>query len=388
MKRPKVCSRRATCGVRVIALAVGLISLGGAIASACNVPVFRYALERWRPDPYRVTLFHRGPLSDAQSALLRPLQDDGASVNVALHVVDVDDLQDDVDKKLFAAQSSPQLPWLTVQYPQSLRIEKTIWAGPLADGATARLIASPLRTELVRRLVAGQTAVWLMLECGQAAKDDAVAKQLEEELKKLAKTLELPELTSAPEDNLLSDAPLKVAFSLLRVPRGAAAEQPLIDQLLHSEQDLVDFSEPMVFPVFGRGRALLPLIGAGITPDNINESAAFLVGACSCEVKELNPGFDLLLSVDWDDVLFKGAAPPAILASRTTVVSDKPELVAIPVGAAAAIPAATSIPEESALEFYYEPIGLKYVILIGVASAAIAIFVAVKAVRLLSRQSP
>ena len=39
-------------------------------AHACNVPVFRFALERWRPDPYRLTVFHRGPLADAERALI------------------------------------------------------------------------------------------------------------------------------------------------------------------------------------------------------------------------------------------------------------------------------------------------------------------------------
>ncbi len=31
-------------------------------AWCCNVPVFRFALERWKPDNYEVILLHRGPL--------------------------------------------------------------------------------------------------------------------------------------------------------------------------------------------------------------------------------------------------------------------------------------------------------------------------------------
>jgi len=378
-------------GFRVAAVALCVIVTNFTVVSACNVPVFRYALERWHPDPYRVTLFHRGQLSEAQAALLRPFGEGAVSVNVSLRMVDADDLQDEADRKLFADQAAPQLPRLTVQYPQSLRIDKTIWAGPLELDATTRLLTSPLRTELVRRLTAGQTAVWLMLECGRPAKDDAVAKQLEDELKNVAETLDLPELTSAPEDNLLSNAPLQIAFSVLRVPRNVAAEQLLVEQLLNSEADLREFSEPMVFPVFGRGRALLPLIGAGITTNNIHESAAFLVGACSCEVKELNPGFDLLLAVDWNDVLFQGAAPPlAILAARSAVASDKPELVAIPVGVAAAATSTTAIaaPEESTLEFHYQAVGLMQLLPLGLALAAIVGVSAVTIVRLLRRRAP
>jgi hypothetical protein len=31
-------------------------------AVACNIPVFRYALERWRADSYEAVLFYRGRL--------------------------------------------------------------------------------------------------------------------------------------------------------------------------------------------------------------------------------------------------------------------------------------------------------------------------------------
>ncbi len=44
-------------------------------------------------------------------------------------------------------------------------------------------------------------------------------------------------------------------------------------------------------------------MGAGINADNLRESAAFVTGACSCQVKEQNPGFDLLLNADWNKLL-------------------------------------------------------------------------------------
>lgn len=339
MKRLANTNRHPAHRKKALALLLCALVGGAAVVQACNVPVFRYALERWHPDPYRATLFHRGPLSEAQQALLRPLEpasdkaSDKLPANVALRTIDVDTIEEEADRTLWAAQSGAELPWLAVQYPQSLRNDKSVCAVPLSEAGIGRLIDSPLRSELARRLADGQTAVWLLLESGQAEKDDAVAAQLTDELERLSHKLKLPELTEAPQDNLLSDAPLKVTFSLLRLPRGAEAEQPLVQMLLGSEPDLADLAEPMVFPVFGRGRALLPLIGAGITADNIHESAAFLVGACSCEIKDLNPGFDLLLAADWDVLLFKESPPADVVAARTKVASGKPELVAIPVGA-------------------------------------------------------
>lgn len=341
-------TQRPSTGRRLtIALAIGALVGGAALVQACNVPVFRYALERWRPDPYRATLFHRGPLSESQQALLRLLEASSSKspANLALRLVDVDEVPADADRALLAAQAEVPLPLLVVQYPQSLRNDKTVWASPLAEEGVGRLVDSPLRSELTGRLADGQTAVWLMLECGHAEKDDDVAAQLTDELEELSRKLKLPELTSEPQDNLLSDAPLKVTFSLLRLSRTAEAEQPLVQMLLGSEPDLAELGEPMVFPVFGRGRALLPLIGGGITADNIHQSAAFLVGACSCEIKDLNPGFDLLLTANWDVLLFKESPPPDPVAARTTVTPGKPELVAIPAGAIAS--QSTAIPEPS-----------------------------------------
>lgn len=368
MKHTPVIRWRTTRSVGTVALVIGALLVCAGIACACNVPVFRYALERWHPDPYRVTLFHQGPLTEAQQAHIRTSEQppSKADSNVTFRLVEVDTIADDTDRALFAAQSSPQLPWLVVQYPRDLRIEKSIWSGPLAGDVVDRLTTSPLRTELIHRLADGQTAVWLLLECGQAHKDDAAAVQLADELKQLSQRLQLPELTSAPEDALLSTAPLKVTFSLLRVPRNVATEQPLVEMLLGSEPDLIEFDEPMIFPVFGRGRALLPLVGAGITADNVHESAAFLVGACSCEVKDLNPGFDLLLAADWDFLLFKGAPPTEILTKRS---SGKPELVAIPSGTHPAQP--ESEPTESGSVSSIGPTYVAGVALVGLLLAVV-----------------
>ena len=39
-----------------------------AIASACSIPVFRYALERWDSDRFQVIIYHDGALSPEQAA--------------------------------------------------------------------------------------------------------------------------------------------------------------------------------------------------------------------------------------------------------------------------------------------------------------------------------
>lgn len=314
-------SSLALCGLVVIV----------ALAEACNVPVFRYALERWRADAYRVTVFHEGPLTAADKETLTALeeQQEKSRANVQVRTLDVADLTE-ADQQLLKSIPDAKYPLLTVQYPAPLTMEMPIWSQPLNATVTRQLLDSPLRKELLNRLVDGETAVWLLLECGDAEKNDTAAALLDQQLTKLAKELKLPELTDLPDDNLVAKTPLKLSFSTLRVPRGEA-EAALVQMLVNCESDLPGRDEPMVYPVFGRGRALLPLIGAGITADNIRNSAAFLVGACSCEVKDLNPGFDLLLTADWDELLSIDGQPLPIVKTRN-LPTGAPELVAIPPG--------------------------------------------------------
>lgn len=328
---------RATKFAALLATAILLSGVGA--AWACNVPVFRYAIERWRPDPYRAVLFHRGPLSADDRERIQPLEDqqEEALANFSIRTVDLDNLDEAseegaADAALFAALGKPEHSTLVVQYPLHLNIHKPVFVGEPGREAIAKLVDSPARQELTKRLAAGQTAVWLLLESGQPEQDDAAAALLEAELKKLEKTLELPELTTAPEDALLSSAPVAVGFSLLRVKRDDPAEQTLAAMLIHSESDLAERTDPMVFPVYGRGRALWGLIGPGITAKNIYDSASFLVGPCSCEVKELNPGFDLLLTADWDQLLSQSGIPLMAIETKATAPPAEAELVSIPAG--------------------------------------------------------
>ncbi len=321
-----------------------------AVALACNVPVFRFALERWRPDAYRITVLHRGPLNEAQRELLQPLEElrNKTHANLDFRAVDIVELEKEPNEGLItfpplSAEVGSRVKggesWLVVQYPEYLRIEVPVWNGPLNREAIDRLVDSPVRSELVRRLVEGQTAVWLLLESGDKDRDRAAADLLAEQMPELERTLKLPELTSEPDDELLAKTPFKVAFSVLRVPRDSALETAVAGMLIRCEPDLADRSDPMVYPVFGRGRALLPLIGAGITAKNIQDSAGFLVGPCSCQVKELNPGFDLLLSADWNSLLSQdGQQLTAIQSRRLAPASGDAELVPIPAGSRESLP--------------------------------------------------
>jgi len=285
----------------VLVRVAAVLALGAGTLPLCNVPVFRYALERWSASPYDAIVFHSGPLSDPEKAILRELRRSPAN----LDVVEVD-VSSPVDPS-FASLRPASLPTIVVRYPKSSPTSPSAWSAPLNAENARALVDSPARREMAKRLVSGQSAVWLLLECGDKAKDDSAAALLASELAALEKSLKLP--TPAIDDPpLLSELPLKIAFSMLRVSRADPAERAFVSLLLKSDDELEAAGQPVAFPVFGRGRALWPLMGKHFATEAFAEAGGFLTGACSCQAKELNPGLDLLVSFDWVEAL--AAAPP------------------------------------------------------------------------------
>jgi hypothetical protein len=296
-------------------------------ARACNVPVFRYALEHWAGEPYQVMLYHRGPLGAEDLARIEALEQ-ASPVRVQFRSIDL---------AVQACDERPErLPWLVVRYPASARPGEPVWQGPLDDGIAAGLLDSPCRRELARRLLAGDSAVWLMLDGGDVSTDDAVAARVEAASRRITAAMKLPALSQSAEDRIRDDVvPLKLSFSVLRVSRSDPAERLLVRMLLGSEPDLDGRTGPLVFPVFGRGRALYALAGAGISEANLTKAAEFLLAACSCKVKEAHPGVDLLLAADWP-------AAPDVTAPPAAETSEEP--VSVPLPAARPKPPAAPAP--------------------------------------------
>jgi hypothetical protein len=198
---------------------------------------------------------------------------------------------------------------MVVRYPETPADALPAWAGPLDSPEVRNLLDSPLRRQIASRLLGGESAVWVLVESGDKARDDAAASLLNEQLKKLEKALALPKVDPNDPDvqgpALRSSLPLKLIFSSARVSRSTPAEQLFVSMLLNCEKDKdrKPAAGPAIVPVFGRGRALGIISGKELTADSIGMAAAFLVGECSCQVKELNPGTDLLMAADWEALL-------------------------------------------------------------------------------------
>ena len=94
--------------------------------------------------------------------------------------------------------------------------------------------------------------------------------------------------------------------------------------LLFGDKPLLESREPIVIPIYGRGRAMGCLVGKDIAAEGISELGAFLAGQCSCEVKEQNPGYDLLMAVDWDAVFREHRCHAAGQAATSPVAPTAP----------------------------------------------------------------
>lgn len=281
-------------------------------AHACSVPVFQWALEQWEPDLYELYVFNRGSLADAERAILETRCTDA---NVNVHVVDIDgDLSTD-ETAVWQAQESPTFPWLVLRHPVWSPVVADLWTGPLTAEALNALFDSPARSQVAANLLEGVPAAWIVLESGDPEKDNAAATSLQDELSQLEKALRQGAGQMPGE---VEWDPSNATFPVVRVRRDDPAEDLLVEMLLRTEPDLMSYDEPMAFPVFGRGRALYALVGAGINSDTIQEACLFLTGQCSCLVKQQNPGTDLLVTADWrsiEDAVFTEIVLPPLEAA-------------------------------------------------------------------------
>jgi hypothetical protein len=282
----------------------GLVLQWASGAFGCSVPVFRYALERWAADPFQVQIFYQESLEQSDVALIERLEN--ADANISISTVDVGAITDANILETWKEQETETLPWLYVSYPDSHPLAVELASGALDPKLADSVVDSPMRKQIANQLVDGETAVWVLLESGDEAKDEAAWKTLEASLNELESVLELPTLEQEDIDAGLvsvSEDELKIAFAAQRLSRDDEAEKMFVRMLLDTEEDLIDSEEPMVFPIFGRGRVLYGLVGKGIIPETIEHAAAYLTGACSCQVKEDNPGVDLLMAMNWNEVV-------------------------------------------------------------------------------------
>ena len=297
---------------RVIGVVL-ITTITAASVLACRIPVFRYALERWPPDSFELIVVHRGDLDEQQSEIVRSIEsrttDDTQPVNLRVTTIDID--QDDLSPENRALLDTLQTdiseiaaPRMILLFPNQRRQATVAWQGELTADNVARLVDSPLRRKVVEQVLEGDSAVWVLIDGSNKDANDAAAATLELELAKVENLIKLPtqEILEAEEEFRADTAvELRLGFTLLRLRRDDPSEAVFLSMLLGTESDLRDFDEPIAIPIYGRGRTYYALVGKGINADLIEQNCRFICGDCSCQVKEQNPGSDVLLAVNWDE---------------------------------------------------------------------------------------
>jgi hypothetical protein len=304
-------------------LSLVCLLLVGTTAHACSVPVFRYALERWSPASYDVIVFHRGPLNPAQEDAVQGLRASGQSANVRIVEADVEGRLEPNVQAVWAREGKRMtLPRVVVRYPETDPEVPSLWSGPLESDTIAAWLDSPARQKLFQQLTGGHAGVILLVLSGDVKSDEAARAMLRREVPRIAARIELPAPT-ADGPQVQSAIPVRVEFPVVEVARGPA-EEPLVRMLLASEDGLDRVRGPIAFPVFGRGRALCSLHGdALVKPGELRQALEFLCRACSCQVKELNPGVDLLVTGNWDAIFDAEPGPQPREAPATPRAAEQ-----------------------------------------------------------------
>lgn len=204
----------------VHALSLVVLCLANPV-TACEIPVFRYALENWDPDPYVLVVAHRGDLNSTDARLLTELRETlnthGQSLTIELKVVDLSKKNDLLLEAVLGERvASIQSPRMVLIYPfghvaarngsgppdaaggrQALNdrptptrtgltpvppgppgytpgpaeipdgVPQLAWNGDLTSDHIRRLSESPVRKQIAKEILAGNSAVWV-LQIGRA----------------------------------------------------------------------------------------------------------------------------------------------------------------------------------------------------------------------------
>jgi len=294
--------------LRTVVLLASWCSVAGfaGSAGACDTPVYRYAMYRWHPAPYELYCFHdTQPDAEAQAvaaAVEQHVAAGAAPANLAFLPVDVApdgqfrDGPPDI-KEAWDKRSTKQTPWYLISSPAGVHL----FEGSVSAHDIATLIDSPGRQAVGQLLAEGRAGVYVLVTTDDQAKSEAAEQVIRGAIDDVAAGKVQLYSTVLGSDDDAAPAP-DINFGLVTVARDDAGEKWFLDCLLALEPDLRSATEPIAFLVYGRGRALFSSLGKGIHRDNLVPDMEFITGACSCMVKEQNPGVDLLMKFDWDAV--------------------------------------------------------------------------------------
>lgn len=287
-----------------ITIALITVLIGG-VAIGCTIPVFRYALDRWEPDAFELQLPSSAAGDTALNQLLRPLRANGKA-NLKI--------------------TNSTNPDLTTPTLRTARLGgQSLWSGPLDATQLDLILDSPVRHQIVKKILAGDSVIWVIADDGSPA-ESAEAERITKRLQFLQNVAALPiQDPNDPDSQLGPGPPLLLQFTTLRLRRDDPAEALLLKMLAGPSAEIDPLKQSFAAAVFGRGRVLGAWPLASLDNTALEDACMFLVGRCSCRVKDQNPGWDILLNVDWDQALRKALTPTVATAAPPASESPEPE---------------------------------------------------------------
>jgi len=235
------------------------ILLEGLLGIACTTRVSEWILLNALPRQYSLVYFHGFPLPGSLEAENRALAERIEAANIRFKTV---------------RREGIDTPFYGLYYEN--RLFSTYRSIPQLEGLTT----SPLREKIAAELMAGKLCVMVYLRTDDPEKDDRGLQTLH---------------------SAVASSPFGSIITVYELSRNNLEEHHFASMLLHVEDDLRVIQEPMVFGIFGRFKALEPLLGKGISEENIHLMIDFFTAECSCLIKENLPGTDILFTDRWEN---------------------------------------------------------------------------------------
>lgn len=275
-----------------------------AVSCACTIPVFRYALDRWEADKFHLVLPASAASDAALTDALRPLRANGKA---NLEITTAKDAAEGA--VLYSSRESDQ----------------PVWKGTLDKAALEAILDSSGRQKILQQILAGDSAVWVIAEDG-TPEDKSEVERIEKRLKFLEQVAALPIQDPNDPDSQLGPGPaLKLKFATLRLRRDDPAEKLLLSMLAGPKNSFDPTTTSFAAAVFGKGRVLGAWPLKDLDDASLEDACMFLVGRCGCRIKSGNPGWDLLLNVDWEKALAAATIPTETPIQKAELA--KPEAV-------------------------------------------------------------
>lgn len=236
-----------------------VIILAGIISLSCTTRVSEWVLVNAMPETYTLVYFHGGELTAEEVKQNEALMPAMEPANIRFRT---------------SRKGGIQSPYYILYY------RDRIFARYNSVPEIKELCSSPLRRSIAGELLSGKLCVMLYLKTGDTEKDAKGWQALQQ---------------------YLLSSPFREAIAVMELNRNSGHETHFTNMLLHVEDDLEDIREPMLFGIFGRFKALEPLVGAGISVENIGLLTDYLTAECSCLIKDALPGTDILYAGSWEN---------------------------------------------------------------------------------------